>query len=98
MVMVSIAPNQFQIEGIVESKKNDAALAQFVVLLVRLEKVEQLQGPAGIHNTLSGEIDVCINKSVASGVEEGMYLVCKIRKAPGRFFALANSIETRAKK
>lgn len=96
--MVSIAPNQFQIEGIIESKKKDAALEHFVTLIVRLDKVKKLQGSGDFPAANSTEIAVSVSETVASELKEGVHLVCKIRKAPGHFFVLPNSIETKPKK
>ena len=95
--MVSIAPNQFQIEGIIESKKRDAALDHFVTIIVRLKKVQKLQGADSFMNASSNEVAISVDETVASGLEKGMYLVCKIRRAPGHYFVLPDSIETRPK-
>ncbi|WP_121355245.1 hypothetical protein [Flavisolibacter nicotianae] len=92
--MVSIVPNQFRIEGIVKAKEKDKQLDNFFRLLVKLENVEQLEGPGGFLDSSLKEIVINVVDTVAKTLREGMRIRCKIRKAPGRFFILPNSIQT----
>jgi hypothetical protein len=96
--MVSIAPNQFRIEGTVVSIEKEAQLENFVNVSVQLEKVEHLLGPAEFLDPSTQEIDISVPDTLAISFKEGMYIECKIRKAPGHFFVIPDSLKTGEKK
>jgi hypothetical protein len=90
--MVSIAPNLFQIEGVVVSKESDSTLPDFSILIVELETVQHLQGPASFLDSSIEKITVNLQASVASRLEVGMHIQCNVRKAPQHFIAVPNSL------
>ena len=96
--MVSIAPNQFKIEGKIVSIHKDEQLENFVSMVVQLEKVEHLQGPEQFLDSSLDELTVSVQDELASTVKEGMHISCKIRKAPGRFFIIPDSLKSETKR
>lgn len=92
--MVSIAPNQFKIEGTVEKKQPDNQLENFVTVTIRLKSVEHLQGPGEFLDSSAEEIDLSVAEAIAASLHEGLFLSCRVRKAPGHFFIIPDSIKT----
>lgn len=86
--MVSIAPNQFRIEGTVIAKRKNLQLAGYSAVVIRLERIERLQGPEEFLDPSSKEITISVVDADASKLDEGMHIVCKVRKAPGHFFLI----------
>ena len=91
--MVSIAPNQFRIEGVVVSRKKDEQLDGFFSVHIRLDSVEQLSGPQGFLDKDLTELSVNMADTLVKGLKKGSRIKCRIRKAPGRFFLLPDSLE-----
>lgn len=96
--MVSIAPNQFQIEGKIVSKENDAVLEGFARVTVHLQKVEHLEGPEEFLPLSTNEVVIHVQHMLAADWKEGQHLICNIRKAPGHFFVLPTSIKLKREK
>lgn len=91
--MVSIAPNQFGIEGVIVSKKKNEEMASFVTLLVRIKSIEHLQGPKAFLSDTEKEVAASVAETVATSLHVGMQIRCRIRKAPDRFFIIPDSIQ-----
>jgi hypothetical protein len=92
--MVSIAPNAFRITGEIISKKKHSSLDNFITLHIRLAKVEHLHGPENFLDTAEKEIDVSMNEKLSDSLKKGMHIQGEIRKAPGQFFVIPDSIST----
>ncbi len=90
--MVSIAPNQFRIEGKVLSKQKDKTLENYSTLVVQLNKVEHLFGPEEFLRPSEKEIRISVMDTITDDLKEGTHITCKIRKAPGHFFVIPDSI------
>ncbi|HET7896484.1 MAG TPA: hypothetical protein VFL47_02405 [Flavisolibacter sp.] len=67
-------------------------MADHVCLIIRLDKVEHLQGPEDFLDPAQKEIAVSAKNATAEPLSIGKHIVCKIRKAPGRFFIIPDSI------
>lgn len=93
--MVSIAPNQYKVEGVILSKEKDASLDNFSTVTVRADHIEPVEGPAHFLDPSTSEVSISVADAVAANWKEGMHLECKIRKAPGHFFVLPDSVHIR---
>lgn len=87
--MVSMVPNLFRIEGTIVAKLKDVQLAGYVTVVIRLERIERLQGPGEFLDSSFKEIAVSVMDTEASAMKEGRHIQCKIRKAPGHFFLVS---------
>ena len=94
--MVSVAPNLFRITGRVVSKKKDTEQPEWIVVTIRLKNVEHVKGPATFLDPSEKEIDVSMADDVAAGLKEGDQIECSVRKAPGHFFVIPDSVEKRS--
>jgi hypothetical protein len=90
--MVSIAPNLFQIKGEVLSKKKDASLDHFFTINILLEEVEHLQGPSQFLDASQKEIEVNVPEELAARLKKGTQVQCKVRRTPGNFFIVPDSL------
>lgn len=91
--MVSIAPNQFGIEGVIIAKKKDEELASFITLVVRIKNIEHLKGPKAFLSASEKEVAASVAETVATSLNVGMQIRCRIRKAPDHFFIIPDSIQ-----
>jgi len=91
--MVSMAPNQFEIEGIVLSKQADSQLDDFTTVVVQVTKSSQLQGAGAPLDSDSKELDVSMATAVAAPLKKGAMIQCRIRRAPGHFFLIPDSLK-----
>lgn len=92
--MVSIAPNQFNIEGVIIAKKKDENLSSFITLVIRIESKEHLKGPKAFLSASTKEVAASVAEPVATSLKVGTHIRCKIRKAPDHFFIIPDSIQT----
>lgn len=92
--MVSMIPNQFQIKGVVIAREKAPQMEAFSEILVRLEAVEHITGPANFLEQDSQEVVISMADDLADTLKKGSHIVCRIRKVPGRFFIIPDSLHS----
>ena len=92
--MVSIVPNQYQIEGTILSVRKDVEPDRFALLTIEVDKKKWLKGPEEWLKDIDDPFQAYLQEESLKEhhLKKGMHLRCVVRRTPGRFFILPDSV------
>ena len=93
--MVSIVPNQYQIEGTILSVRKDVEPDRFALLTIEVDKKKLLKGPEEWLKDIDDTFQAYLQEESLKEhqLKKGMHLRFVVRRTPDRFFILPDSVK-----